>query len=154
MSTILLVLAVLAVLFGAAALLTSDRPVLADAPPDAADAGLPTGPVQPEDVAALRFSMAPRGYRMAEVDDVLDRLAAELADRDRRLTLLEATMTDGLPPAPASDPAPAPASAPASAPEAMWNPQQWSAGDSTEPRRPEAQQPQAAQQPQWPPHQG
>ena len=90
MLTILLLLAVLAVLFGAAALLTSDRPVLADAPPDAADAGLPTGPVQPRDVAALRFSVAPRGYRMAEVDDVLDRLAAELADRDRRLTLLEA----------------------------------------------------------------
>ena len=108
MLTILLLLAVLTVLFGAAAVLTSDRPVLADAPPDAADTGLPTGPVQPEDVAALRFSVAPRGYRMAEVDDVLDRLAAELADRDRRLTLLEATVTDGLPPA-VSVPAPAPA---------------------------------------------
>ena len=108
MLTILLLLAVLTVLFGAAAVLTSDRPVLADAPPDAADTGLPTGPVQPEDVAALRFSVAPRGYRMAEVDDVLDRLAAELADRDRRLTLLEATVTDGLPPVPAAAPAPAP----------------------------------------------
>ena len=107
MMTILLLLAVLTVLFGAAALLTSDRPVLAEAPPDAADTGLPTGPVQPEDVAALRFSVAPRGYRMAEVDDVLDRLAAELADRDRRLTLLEATLTDGLPPA-APVPVPAP----------------------------------------------
>ena len=131
MMTILLLLAVLTVLFGAAALLTSDRPVLADAPPDAADTGLPTGPVQPEDVAALRFSVAPRGYRMAEVDDVLDRLAAELADRDRRLTLLEATVTEGLPPA-----APGPVLA------AMWNPQQWSAGDSTEPRRPQPPRPQ------------
>ena len=98
MLTILLLLVVLTVLFGAAALLTSDRPLLADAPPDAADVGLPTGPVQPEDVAALRFSMAPRGYRMAEVDDVLDRLGAELADRDRRLALLESTATGGLPP--------------------------------------------------------
>ena len=126
MLTILLLLAVLTVLFGAAALLTSDRPVLADAPPDAADTGLPTGPVQPEDVAALRFSVAPRGYRMAEVDDVLDRLAAELADRDRRLTLLEATVTDGLPPA-----APAPAPAP--------------------PQPPQPQPPQPPQPPQRPP---
>ena len=97
MLTILLLLVVLAVLFGAAALLTSDRPLLADAPADAADVGLPTGPVRPEDVAALRFSMAPRGYRMAEVDDVLDRLGAELADRDRRLALLESHTTGGLP---------------------------------------------------------
>ena len=120
MLTILLLLAVLAVLFGAAALLTSDRPVLADAPPDAADTGLPTGPVQPEDVAALRFSVAPRGYRMAEVDDVLDRLAAELADRDRRLSLWEATVTDGLPPVPV--PAPVPAAAPAPAPPQTQQP--------------------------------
>ena len=108
MLTILLLLVVLAVLFGAAALLTSDRPLLADAPPDAADVGLPTGPVQPEDVAALRFSMAPRGYRMAEVDDVLDRLGAELADRDRRLALLESTGTGGLPPVPERLPLPPP----------------------------------------------
>ena len=33
----------------------------------------------------MRFSLAPRGYRMDEVDAVLARLAAELADRDRRL---------------------------------------------------------------------
>lgn len=131
MLTILLLLVVLTVLFGAAALLTSDRPLLADAPPDAADLALPDGPVQPEDVAALRFSMAPRGYRMSEVDDVLDRLAAELADRDHRLALLEATVTGGLPPAPDRPTAAAgPASTPAPAPG---------------PRRPE---PQGAQQPQ------
>ncbi|MBC7375243.1 MAG: DivIVA domain-containing protein, partial [Frankiales bacterium] len=59
----------------------------------------------PEDVAGVRFAMAPRGYRMAEVDEVLDRLAAELADRDRRLALLEATITGVVEPvdAPAVD---------------------------------------------------
>jgi len=40
------------------------------------------------DVASLRLPMAFRGYRMAEVDEVLDRLAAELALRDARIRAL------------------------------------------------------------------
>ena len=50
--------------------------------------GLPEGPV---DVAALdrvRFSPALRGYRMDEVDDVLDRLTAELRRRDEEIAWL------------------------------------------------------------------
>ena len=35
------------------------------------------------DVQALRFPVAVRGYRMAEVDAALERLADELAARDR-----------------------------------------------------------------------
>ena len=104
MLTILGLLVVLTVLFAGAALLTVDRPALADAPADAADVALPAGPVQPEDVAAVRFSMAPRGYRMAEGDEVLARLADEHADRDRRLALLEATVQGGAAPAPAGAP--------------------------------------------------
>ena len=100
MLTILVLLVVLAVLFAVAALLTSDRPLLADAPPDAPDLGLPAGPVRAEDVAALRLSLAPRGYRMAEVDEVLDRLGAELADRDRRLAQLQAAVDGSVPPSP------------------------------------------------------
>lgn len=92
MVTLLALLGVLAVLFTASALLTTDRPLLADAPPDTADVGLPEGPLQPEDVAQLRFALAPRGYRMSEVDDVLERVVAELAERDRRLALLEAAV--------------------------------------------------------------
>jgi DivIVA domain-containing protein len=38
--------------------------------------------VRAADVTAARFSLAFRGYRMAEVDDALDRLATEIADRD------------------------------------------------------------------------
>ncbi|KOG88486.1 hypothetical protein ADK38_19535 [Streptomyces varsoviensis] len=33
-----------------------------------------------------------RGYRMAEVDDALDRLAAELTERDSRIAELEAAL--------------------------------------------------------------
>jgi DivIVA domain-containing protein len=89
--TALALLGVLAVLFVAAVLATREGPVMADAPQDLPDLGLPSGPLQARDVEAVRFSMAPRGYRMSEVDEVLDRLAAELADRDRRLALLEGT---------------------------------------------------------------
>ncbi|GLW56197.1 DivIVA domain-containing protein [Kitasatospora phosalacinea] len=42
------------------------------------------------DVDDLRLPMALRGYRMDEVDDVLDRLGAELALRDARIAELEA----------------------------------------------------------------
>ncbi len=90
MVTLLTLLGVVVVLFVAAAVSTREGPVMSDATPDAADVGLPPGPVQPEDVAGLRFALAPRGYRMSEVDDVLDRLSRELADRDARLALLEA----------------------------------------------------------------
>lgn len=100
MLTVLALLGVLAVVFVVAAFATSDRPVLADAPADAADSGLPPGPVRPQDVEQVRFSMAARGYRMSEVDEVLERLAGELADRDRRLALLEATVEGGRAPAP------------------------------------------------------
>jgi len=40
--------------------------------------GLPPGPFTLEDVDRVRFSPALRGYRMDEVDDVIDRLVDEL----------------------------------------------------------------------------
>ena len=90
MVTILALLGVLAVLFAAAVLSTREQGLLAEVSPDDADVPLPSEPLTPEDVHGLRFSLALRGYRMAEVDEVLDRLASELADRDRRIGLLEA----------------------------------------------------------------
>ncbi|WP_176582881.1 DivIVA domain-containing protein [Streptomyces marincola] len=66
---------------------------LADAEPDRLDDPLPLDrPVVPADVVRVRLPVAPRGYRMAEVDDVLDRLAAELAERDARITELETAL--------------------------------------------------------------
>ena len=83
MLTALVVLAVLGILFGAAALATYDGELLADPHPDDAGVELPATALQPEDVAEVRFDMALRGYRMAEVDALLARLAGELAAREQ-----------------------------------------------------------------------
>ncbi|WP_432564598.1 DivIVA domain-containing protein [Kineococcus sp. SYSU DK003] len=47
--------------------------------------GLPEGPVVATDVDAVRFSLGVRGYRMDEVDAVLDRLREEIRERDEEL---------------------------------------------------------------------
>ena len=46
-------------------------------------------PVSEADVGALRFDTVPRGYRAAQVDAALNRLAWEIGRRDERLTELE-----------------------------------------------------------------
>ncbi|MEU4208798.1 cell division protein DivIVA [Streptomyces sp. NPDC026206] len=54
---------------------------------------LPAGrPVARADVEALRLPMVLRGYRMTDTDDALDRLGAELAERDARIAELEAAL--------------------------------------------------------------
>ncbi|HEX2704750.1 MAG TPA: DivIVA domain-containing protein [Candidatus Lustribacter sp.] len=69
-------------------------------------------PLPPEQVTesalgALRFDTGLRGYRMSQVDDVIDRLRRELADRDDQLAVLRAVVTppDTSPPEPAQPPA-------------------------------------------------
>ncbi|MEV5505896.1 hypothetical protein AB0L16_05370 [Streptomyces orinoci] len=67
--------------------------VLPEAPPDRIAWPLPQDrPLARADVEALRLPVVPRGYRMADTDDVLDRLAAELAERDARIAELEAAL--------------------------------------------------------------
>ena len=73
---------------------------LPEAEPDVAPVALPAGPLAAGDLTAVRFPSALRGYRMADVDAVLDRLAAELALRDARIAQLEG-------PAPGGEPEPA-----------------------------------------------
>ncbi len=62
---------------------------------------LPEGPVSADDVDQVQFAVGFRGYRMDQVDDVLNRLAHEIADRDSRITELEsrlaATASEGGP---------------------------------------------------------
>lgn len=53
-------------------------------------AGLPRGGMDPEDVSELRFDMVLRGYRMSQVDDVLERLVDEVRTRDAEIALLRA----------------------------------------------------------------
>ncbi|AXK36183.1 DivIVA domain-containing protein [Streptomyces armeniacus] len=66
---------------------------LTDVPPDRLDDPLPAHrQVGRADVETLRLPLAARGYRMREVDDVLDRLGAELAERDARIAELESAL--------------------------------------------------------------
>lgn len=61
---------------------------LAEVYDDRPDVTLPVeGPVTGDDLRRVRFGVVLRGYRMAEVDALLDRVAAQLEaaeDRDRR----------------------------------------------------------------------
>ena len=43
---------------------------------------LPATPLTGEDIETLQFGIVLRGYAMGQVDDVLARLGAEIADRD------------------------------------------------------------------------
>ena len=49
---------------------------------------LPEDDLRPEDLRELRFDQGLRGYRMDQVDAVLERLGEELADRDRQIASL------------------------------------------------------------------
>ena len=49
-----------------------------------------------EDIDALRFSLGLRGYRMDEVDRVLDHLRDELIIRDLRIAELEASVASSM----------------------------------------------------------
>ena len=83
---LLVVVAVAAVVFGLAAAVFGRGEELAPLAPGPTPSRLPVGAVSGDDVRELRFPQAVRGYRMAEVDWVLDRLADELdrvgAERD------------------------------------------------------------------------
>jgi DivIVA domain-containing protein len=66
---------------------------MAPAPPPGVPVELPEGrAVVAEDVHALRLSVVLRGYRMEEVDWVLDALALELKDRDMIISQLRAEL--------------------------------------------------------------
>ena len=83
----------------------------------------PDRPVARADVENLRFPLAVRGYRMADVDDALGRLAAEIDERDARIADLESALSGARSaahgPAPETHPGPHPGPHPGqhSAPE-------------------------------------
>jgi DivIVA domain-containing protein len=56
--------------------------------------GLPEGDLVPEDLEAVRFSLGFRGYRMDEVDEVLQRVTADLARRDAELAELRSRLQE------------------------------------------------------------
>ncbi len=49
---------------------------------------LPDGPLTADDVRGARFGTAVRGYAMSQVDELLERLATEIAERDARIAEL------------------------------------------------------------------
>lgn len=62
--------------------------------PDRSPRGiLPAGDVDRAGVDGLRFTLAFRGYRMDEVDEVLDRLVVAIETRDARIAELEQRTT-------------------------------------------------------------
>jgi DivIVA domain-containing protein len=83
---LIVVAAVAAAFFGVAAWGFGRGEELAPLAPDATPTRLPSNGIRGEDIRDLRFPQAVRGYRMTEVDWVLDRLADELdrvtAERD------------------------------------------------------------------------
>lgn len=83
---VLVVLAVLGVV--AAVLVGAIRADMDEPTSSLPPSGVPEGDLVPEDLHAVRFSLGFRGYRMDEVDDVLDRAAAELARRDAEIERL------------------------------------------------------------------
>ncbi|SOB82245.1 DivIVA domain-containing protein [Streptomyces sp. 1331.2] len=86
-----IVVAMAVVVGGAALVALGGGGSMPEAVPDRIAARLPQDrPLGKADVDELRLPMALRGYRMDEVDDVLDRLGAELAYRDARIAELEA----------------------------------------------------------------
>jgi DivIVA domain-containing protein len=93
--SIVLLLVLLAVVAAVAVVATGRGGAMGEVTPDRSPRGrLPDGDVARADIDALRFTTGLRGYRMDEVDDVLDRLATELEQRDRRITELEAPDRD------------------------------------------------------------
>ncbi len=94
MGTVLIYLVVAvvvaAVVFLAASLIFGRGEELAALPPDATPTWLPDGPIAGDDVRTVRFAQVLRGYRMSEVDWIMQRTAAELDTLRARVAELEA----------------------------------------------------------------
>lgn len=93
----LLFLIVGVAVIGGAVMLVSGRwrDGLAEVPADGARAGaladeIPVGELTVEEIDQVRIEQAPRGYRMDEVDQLVDRLAQEIAVRDAQIARLRA----------------------------------------------------------------
>ncbi|MQA06163.1 MAG: DivIVA domain-containing protein [Streptosporangiales bacterium] len=87
----------MAVILGTLALVATGRGgELSREEPDRPPVRLPEDRlVDAVDVNRLRLPLAFRGYRMDEVDRVLDRLAGEIAERDRQIDALGQELLSG-----------------------------------------------------------
>ncbi|MEH1015496.1 DivIVA domain-containing protein [Micromonospora sp. CPCC 206060] len=83
-----------AVVFGVTVLVTGSDPGLAPTEPDGRSVALPGNrPLAETDIGRVRFDTAPRGYRMAQVDQVLRRAAYDIGYKSELIEVLEAEVT-------------------------------------------------------------
>ncbi len=76
-------LLIVAVMGAAAVVATGRGGSMAEEYDDRPDSRVPAdGPLRAQDLDGVRFTTALRGYRMSEVDALLDRLSGELRERD------------------------------------------------------------------------
>lgn len=81
--TVLFVALAIVVVTGVSLLAVGRLGELPPAPPDRVPDDIPQeGPLTGSHLQAVRFDVAARGYRMDEVDGLLDRLASDIAVRD------------------------------------------------------------------------
>ncbi len=88
---LIVMVAVAAVVFLLAALVFGRGEELAPLPPDASPTRLPSEDITAEDVRELKFQQVFRGYKMSEVDWVLQRLATEVGELRARVEELESS---------------------------------------------------------------
>ena len=94
--SLVLLLVILAVIGGIAVVAAGRGGGLPDVESERSPTGaLPAGSVDRAGVDGLRFNLALRGYRMDEVDVVLDRLVDELDRRGARIVELESRLDEG-----------------------------------------------------------
>lgn len=87
-------LTVAAVVFGVAVLVTGRDSGLVPAEPDGTAVPLPGNrPLRESDVGRVRFDTALRGYRMAQVDQVMRRAAYDIGYKTELIGVLEAEVT-------------------------------------------------------------
>ncbi|MEO6822119.1 MAG: DivIVA domain-containing protein [Candidatus Nanopelagicales bacterium] len=83
-------IAALAVVLLVALLAVGRMGALPQARPDVAPLNLPEGrELSAADVTGVRFAVGLRGYRMDQVDGVLERLAVDVREKDARIALLQ-----------------------------------------------------------------
>ena len=109
--TVLFVLLGLAVIAAIALVAVGRGGELPEAEPDCTPDRIPADADEVTALEAVRFDVALRGYRMDEVDAVLDRAAAALTERDATIADLRARLGEPTPTSSASS-TPAPTSGP------------------------------------------
>lgn len=116
-----MLIALVAVVAAVALAVLGDGGALKDSQPDRLEDRLPPDrPLARADVDAVRLPVGLRGYRMLDVDEVLERLGAELAERDARIAELEAHLAGAHAGAHRYDTSAAPGTSPQTAPGAPY----------------------------------